>query len=463
MLHVPLRRQVLKRSQWLRGHPKVPSGPVGKNEQTLFLVANPPRDEWKLEKWPDDVPFISAQLNPRHWKFPAVSAGVRGGIGCGCEDRCNATTCLNARSSRFCTEYNCTFTAECGNGLHESRALAIGRNRRTGMRGLVAQAAIPAGEVIGQYLGHMDLFGPPCKNGPVNNGYRMHLRTRSTGNKFVGIDALEVGGNLRFMNHACNSSARFHEVQTGQRLTVVAVSYQNYSAKEELLLSDLAAKPLPTGRNMWMALAAEYNDSKDPHWRERDFDSLRRKFRKLYGKHKPTGNPGDRLTLKQRAVLLAHETQYEIEKKEGAHTSHDGHDNGDDDAALMNEVNAALFEDEVNRTFNGRSKTNSDFNRERISKQREEEGEEEDEAEETSISSVNSVEDEKASEAGTSEAAVANQVPPLPPVSELQGGDATSAGAVMTEQGLVPIEFAADFLQTNANLGDEEESDAQGY
>ncbi|KAJ8523712.1 hypothetical protein ON010_g17406 [Phytophthora cinnamomi] len=135
--------------------------------------------------------------------------------------------------------------------------------------------------------------------------------------------------------------------------------YQNYSAKEELLICDLAAKLLPTGRNMWMALATDYNGSKDPNWRERDFDSLRRKFRKLYGKPKPTGNQGDRLTLRQRAILLAHETQYEIEKKGGVHTSHDGHDNGDDDEALMDEVNAALFADEVNRTFNGRSRAKS--------------------------------------------------------------------------------------------------------
>ncbi|KAE9259822.1 hypothetical protein PR003_g34617, partial [Phytophthora rubi] len=110
---------------------------------------------------------------------------------------------------------------------------------------------------------------------------------------------------------------------------------------------------------MWIALAAEYNGSKEPNWRERDFDSLRRKFRKLYGKPKPTGNQGDRLSLRQQAILLAHEAQYGIEKKGGVHTSHDGHDKGDDDAALMDEVNAALFADEVNRTFNGRSRANS--------------------------------------------------------------------------------------------------------
>ncbi|EGZ11527.1 hypothetical protein PHYSODRAFT_246080, partial [Phytophthora sojae] len=39
-------------------------------------AVNPPRDEWQLETWPDDVQFTSAQLNPRRWKFPAVSVGV---------------------------------------------------------------------------------------------------------------------------------------------------------------------------------------------------------------------------------------------------------------------------------------------------------------------------------------------------------------------------------------------------
>jgi hypothetical protein len=31
-------------------------------------------------------------------------------------------------------------------------------------------------------------------NGPVNDGYRMHLKTRTSGKKYVGIDALEMGG-----------------------------------------------------------------------------------------------------------------------------------------------------------------------------------------------------------------------------------------------------------------------------
>ncbi|KAE8891053.1 hypothetical protein PF005_g31653 [Phytophthora fragariae] len=227
--------------------------------------ANQPRDEWQLETWPDDVQFISAQLNPRRWKFPTVSVGVRGGIGCGCEERCKGSTCLNARSSRFCTEYNRTFAAECGNGLYESRALAIGRNLRTGMRGLVAKAAIPAGEVIGQYLGNMDLFGPPCINGPINDGYRMHLRTRSTGNKFVGIDALDAGGNLRFMNHACNPSARFHEVQTGQRLTVVAVTIRDVYPGEEVTVS--------YGNKLWFVCRCGWSGCQHRHLQQMPQDS----------------------------------------------------------------------------------------------------------------------------------------------------------------------------------------------
>ncbi|KAG6612928.1 uncharacterized protein IUM83_11834 [Phytophthora cinnamomi] len=117
--------------------------------------------------------------------------------------------------------------------------------------------------------------------------------------------------------------------------------HQNYSDKEELSLCDVAAKFLPTGRNMWEAVAADYYASKEWKWATRDFDSLRRKFRNLYGKPKPTGNQGNQLSRRQRAVLLVHEVQFAFEKKGGALTSHDGLDNGEDDAILLREVAAA--------------------------------------------------------------------------------------------------------------------------
>ncbi|KAE8951796.1 hypothetical protein PR001_g33579 [Phytophthora rubi] len=65
----------------------------------------------------------------------------------------------------------------------------------------------------------------------------MHLKTRTTGNKHVGIDALEEGSMLRLMNHACNPTARFHEVQTGTHLTVVAVSVRDIWVGEEVTVS----------------------------------------------------------------------------------------------------------------------------------------------------------------------------------------------------------------------------------
>jgi hypothetical protein len=78
---------------------------------------------------------------------------------------------------------------------------------------------------------------PPCKNGPLNDGYRMHLKTRSSGGQHLGIDAREHGGSARFLNHSCNPSARSHEVQVGKSVTVVAVSIRDIYAGEEVTLS----------------------------------------------------------------------------------------------------------------------------------------------------------------------------------------------------------------------------------
>ncbi|KAG1699715.1 hypothetical protein DVH05_012607 [Phytophthora capsici] len=133
--------------------------------------------------------------------------------------RCNAASCTNARESRFCTVENCAFGGEYGNGLQENPTLEICRNFRNGMRGLVASYAIPAGE------------------GPVNEGYRLHLKTRTTDNKIVGINALKCGGKLRLMNHLCNPVARFHEVQTGSQLAVVAVTIRDVFPGEEVTVS----------------------------------------------------------------------------------------------------------------------------------------------------------------------------------------------------------------------------------
>ncbi|KAL3656643.1 hypothetical protein V7S43_018546 [Phytophthora oleae] len=105
------------------------------------------------------------------------------------------------------------------------------------MRGITATKAIPAGEIIGQYLGEIDIFGPPCRNGAVNEGYRMHLKTKTTGGKHARIDAVNAGSKLRLLNHSCKPAARFHEVQTGRHLTVVAVTVRDIFPGEEVSVS----------------------------------------------------------------------------------------------------------------------------------------------------------------------------------------------------------------------------------
>ncbi|KAF4038662.1 hypothetical protein GN244_ATG09187 [Phytophthora infestans] len=88
------------------------------------------------------------------------------------------------------------------------------------MRGITAAAAIPARELIGEYLGQINDFGSIGHSGTLNGDYRTRLKTQSTGNKHVG----SIPRILRMVNHSCKPSARFHEVQAGKKLTVVAVT-----------------------------------------------------------------------------------------------------------------------------------------------------------------------------------------------------------------------------------------------
>ncbi|GMF23121.1 unnamed protein product [Phytophthora fragariaefolia] len=144
--------------------------------------ASPPlREVWVSESWPVEVKRIEEHSNPHHWKFSPVSIGIRNGAGCGGEDRCNAATCANAKENCLCMETNCSFSCCSGNGFKEHPLHVIARSFVTSIRGLVAKDDIAAGEVLGEYFGHLDLFGPPCRNGPVNDGFRTHLKTLWTG------------------------------------------------------------------------------------------------------------------------------------------------------------------------------------------------------------------------------------------------------------------------------------------
>ncbi|EGZ13514.1 hypothetical protein PHYSODRAFT_400980, partial [Phytophthora sojae] len=53
----------------------------------------------------------------------------------------------------------------------------------------------------------------------------------------------------------------------------------------------LIENELPLGRDEWERLAASYNANRPRGAPERDFESLRRKFKVLYSTRKPTGTP----------------------------------------------------------------------------------------------------------------------------------------------------------------------------
>ncbi|KAE9255200.1 hypothetical protein PF002_g2464 [Phytophthora fragariae] len=63
----------------------------------------------------------------------------------------------------------------------------------------------------------------------------------------------------------------------------------NYSMPEIMHMLTIVKKVMPQGKDMWDAVAARYDATKYGHWPEREMESLRRKFKALYGLHKPTG------------------------------------------------------------------------------------------------------------------------------------------------------------------------------
>ncbi|GMF28250.1 unnamed protein product [Phytophthora fragariaefolia] len=256
---------------------------------------------WVEEAWPKDVRLIHEQFNPRGWRFPAVSVGIRRGAGCGCETRCTSSTFLNVKESRFCTKHNCMLGGACDNGL-----------------------------------------------------------TKNSGKQAIVIDALDEDGVLRLINHSCNPAAKFHEVQTGDRLTVVAVTVRLITAGEkvtvtyeQMLLCQVVEKILPLGRNMWEQVALQYNVNRTRSAPVQDFESLPRKFKNLYTSLKVTGHGEVRRRL--RPVVWAKELQQKIKAERGALTTHDGRDEGEDDATLVDEVEEVLLADGGHRALTSAS------------------------------------------------------------------------------------------------------------
>ncbi|KAI9986240.1 hypothetical protein PInf_025160 [Phytophthora infestans] len=77
----------------------------------------------------------------------------------------------------------------------------------------------------------------------------------------------------------------------------------NYKLAGVARLLELVKDRLSLGMDEWKRLSDAYNLSRVRGWAERDYDSLRRKFKALYGLRKPTGEPNMPPHVKQAKLL----------------------------------------------------------------------------------------------------------------------------------------------------------------
>jgi hypothetical protein len=80
-----------------------------------------------------------------------------------------------------------------------------------------------------------------------------------------------------------------------------------------MLRCQIVEKILPLGRNMWEQVALQYNANRTRSAPERDLESLKRKFKSLYVKPKPTGQ--GEVPLRLKPVIWAKELQQKIESE----------------------------------------------------------------------------------------------------------------------------------------------------
>ncbi|POM74013.1 Hypothetical protein PHPALM_9076 [Phytophthora palmivora] len=102
----------------------------------------------------------------------------------------------------------------------------------------------------------------------------------------------DVFGGLQMSNSTFGSAqpepalttAPTDMLERGRRL-----GYVNYSLADQILLCQVADEIVPLGNTMWERVADKYNAKRARNAPERDAESLRRKFRNLYKKPKPSG------------------------------------------------------------------------------------------------------------------------------------------------------------------------------
>ncbi|ETI42231.1 hypothetical protein F443_12628, partial [Phytophthora nicotianae P1569] len=191
------------------------------------------RDRFLLADWPVRVAHLRAQYKPTGLVFPAVPHYGW----CDCSEPCRVGACRNSLMQLYCTPSCCPYDAKCGNSLEESTKVYLARNTRTLQLSVVAVEDIDAGEVLGQYLGEFEHVSVDPARRPRNEGFRLMMTQRPERPSHpirVAVNAAEMGGLMRFVNHSCSPVAQFVEVANGRRTTVVVATTEVVREGEEI-------------------------------------------------------------------------------------------------------------------------------------------------------------------------------------------------------------------------------------
>lgn len=191
------------------------------------------RDRFVPADWPVRVVHLRTQYNPTGLVFPRVPHYGW----CDCPEPCRVGACRNSLVQLYCTPSCCPYDAKCGNSLEESTKVYLARNTRTLQLSVVAAEDIDAGEVLGQYLGEFEHVSMDPARRPRNEGFRLVMTQRPKRPSHpirVAINAAEMGGLMRFVNHSCSPVAQFVEVANGHRATVIVATTEIVREGEEI-------------------------------------------------------------------------------------------------------------------------------------------------------------------------------------------------------------------------------------
>ncbi|KAE8886870.1 hypothetical protein PF005_g10928 [Phytophthora fragariae] len=208
----------------------------------------PPVKVFEETLWPARVAYLHANFNPKSIKLPFVYHFGD----CECGDPCKLESCRNARMDIFCTDKCCIREELCANRPRESANIKVMREEKSGQYALVAIAPVKRGDVLGEYLGQLRCVETDPAKRSRNQGFLLQMRVRTAGvrERCVGIDALHLGGRMRFANHSCVANAEFYEVANGRRHTIVVVSTENILPGKEVTVN--------YGKDLWFVCGCKH-------------------------------------------------------------------------------------------------------------------------------------------------------------------------------------------------------------